>query len=117
MPMPPRFAPNTPPQNWAAQQQQQGWQQYQQSGYPPQQPYGYAPPKRSGGLKWLWAGIAGLVVVAAVVVTLVLVNRDSGTSPAPTTAPNIPVGPSGGSTAQSTGGGPPPATISIRPSS
>ncbi|WP_431929163.1 serine/threonine-protein kinase [Amycolatopsis tucumanensis] len=103
----PQFHPNAP--------QGQPWN----PGWPPQQqPYGYGqqPPKKGGGLKWLWAGLAGLVVVAAVVVTLVLVNRGGGSAPAPTTAPNIPVGPTGGATGPSTGGGPPPATISIKPS-
>ncbi|WP_431908395.1 serine/threonine-protein kinase [Amycolatopsis thermoflava] len=102
----PQFHPNAP--------QGQPWN----PGWPQQQPYGYGqqPPKKGGGLKWLWAGLAGLVVVAAVVVTLVLVNRGGGSGPAPTTAPNIPVGPTGGATGQSTGGGPPPATISIKPS-
>ncbi|GHF02365.1 hypothetical protein GCM10017786_39570 [Amycolatopsis deserti] len=103
----PQFSPNTPPHG-------QPWN----PGWPPQQqPYGYPqqPPKKSG-LKWLWAALAGLVVVAAVVVTLVLVNRDGGSAPATTTAPNIPVGPTGGATGQSTGNAPPPATISIKPS-
>ncbi|UQS27488.1 protein kinase [Amycolatopsis thermalba] len=106
----PQFPPHTPPQG-------QPW--HQPPGWPPQQqPYGYAqqPAKKGRGLKWLWASLAGLVVVAAVVVTLVLVNRDGGSAPAPTTAPNIPVGPTGGATGQSTANNPPPATISIKPS-
>lgn len=114
MPVPPQFHPNTPPQGqpW---HHQPGWPQ--QPPYQPYGPYGaQQPQQKSGGLKWLWAGLAGLVVVAAVVVTLVLVNRDSGTSPAPTTAPNIPVGPTGGPASQSSGNNPPPPTISIKPS-
>ena len=127
-PVPPQFHPNTsphgqqppwgrpPPPGWPQQQNP-----YQQQGYPSYGPYGAPgygpqPPRKRRGLKWLWAGLAGLVVIAAVVVTLVLVNRDGGSTPAPTTAPNIPVGPTGGATGPSTRGGPPPATISIKPS-
>ncbi|NIH78271.1 serine/threonine-protein kinase [Amycolatopsis viridis] len=113
------YRPGPPPQTgWAP--PATAWQQqnrYPPPGYPPYGPYGGPqPPKAGGGLKWLWAGLAGLVVVAAVVVTLVLVNRGSGSAPAPTTAPEIPVGPGGAPTGGSATGGPPPATISIKPS-
>nr|WP_243869937.1 serine/threonine-protein kinase [Amycolatopsis granulosa] len=114
---PARYHPGPPPRTgWAP--PATAWQpqnQYPPPGYPPYGPYGGHQPPKTGGLKWLWAGLAGLVVVAAVVVTLVLVNRDGGSAPAPTTAPQIPVGPTGGSTGRSTGEGPPPATISIKP--
>jgi serine/threonine-protein kinase len=82
---------------------------YGPPGYPP-------PPKKGGGLLWLWILLGVLVVAGAVVAAIVLLGGNGSGSPQ-TTAPNIPVGPSGAATSPAPSSNtPPPATISIRPS-
>ncbi|MEU4251310.1 serine/threonine-protein kinase [Amycolatopsis sp. NPDC026612] len=115
---------------------------YPQHGMPPQgPPPGYGPPgdpmrlrpplpaggagafhqpKSSGGKKWIFL-VLGLVVVAGLVVGAIFLFSDggSGGGGGQTTAPNIPVGPDGGSpsTAPSSSLNAPPTSISIRSSS
>lgn len=89
-------------------------------GAPGYQPPGFPPPQqrpgKKKGLTWLWISLAVLVVAGGVIIAILLF-RGGGSAPAQTTAPNIPVGPDGGSSATSSPAKrPPPATISIRPS-
>jgi hypothetical protein len=50
----------------------------------PQQPWG-PPPRRGGKGKWIFGGIALLAVIAVtVVITVLVVGKDSGSSPNPT---------------------------------
>jgi len=62
---------------------------------------------------WLWIAL-GVLVVAGGIVAAVLLTRGGGSSPTP--APNIPVGPEGGTSGTPGSNAPPPATVSIRPS-
>ncbi|GAB2957276.1 serine/threonine protein kinase [Amycolatopsis acidiphila] len=79
-------------------------------GYPPHQPQ---PRKRS--LLWLWLLLGAVVVAGGVVAAILLSGGSGGGSPQPT-APDIPVGPTGGPGPGSSANNPPPATIPIRPS-
>jgi serine/threonine protein kinase len=91
-----------------------------QPGYgsppPGYRPSGYPQEKKSGSLVWLWILLGVIVVTGGVVAAIFLLGGNSGGS-SPTTAPNIPVGPTGAaSSAAPSSGQAPPATISIRPS-
>ncbi|QWF81612.1 serine/threonine-protein kinase [Amycolatopsis sp. CA-230715] len=118
-----------------------------QQGQPGQQPPGYGPPPGFGGqqqqpsepgfgeakkadkvgkaTKWVWVAVGAVVVAAAVVFAIIYFGSDDkdkgpATPSAPqTTAPQIPVGPSGGAKPSTSSGSqlpPPPGTVSVRPS-
>jgi serine/threonine-protein kinase len=126
----PGWGQQYPPQQYGP--PQQGG--YHQSGYhrppfgarqPGYAPAGYGPPpgyqsqqqpqpkKRS--LLWLWL-LLGAVVLAGGVVAAVLLTGGGGGGAPETTAPDIPVGPTGGAGPGSASNNPPPATLPIRPS-
>jgi serine/threonine-protein kinase len=77
-------------------------------------------PKSGGGKKWIFI-VLGLVVVAGLVVGAIFLFNGSGSGGggSQTTAPEIPVGPGGGSqsNAPSSSLNAPPTSISIKPSS
>lgn len=60
----------------------------------PQQPWGSppgAPPPRGGKGKWIFGGLALLAVIAVtVVITVLVVGKNSGTSPSPTSTTAVP---------------------------
>ena len=83
---------------------------------PASSPAAFSQDKSGGGRKLLWI-VLGLLVVAALVIGGILVfggdSATGGGGSAPTTAPEIPVGPSGG---QPSAPKPPPTSISIKSS-
>ncbi|GAA5155435.1 MULTISPECIES: serine/threonine-protein kinase [Amycolatopsis] len=81
-----------------------------QYGYPQRQQ-----PAKKKSLLWLWLLLGALVVAGGVVAAVVLTGGGGSGAPE-TTAPDIPVGPTGGASQPPSSGGRPPATISIRPS-
>lgn len=86
---------------------------YPMPGY---RPPGFPPPpqpKRRGGLMWLWIALGALVVAGGVVAAIILTSASRPSSG--TTTPDIPVGPTGGSSTYTTADRPPPASISIKP--
>ncbi|GHF73662.1 serine/threonine-protein kinase [Amycolatopsis bartoniae] len=112
--------PQQPPQYPQPYPQQQPGYGGHSSGYstPPfGNPYGYPQqqPAKKKSLLWLWLLLGALVVAAGVVTAVLLAGNGGGGTPE-TTAPDIPVGPTGGATAGPSSGARPPATISIRPS-
>ncbi|WP_206785293.1 serine/threonine-protein kinase [Amycolatopsis sp. MtRt-6] len=126
--MPQGMPPQGPPPGY-------GYPQQQQQGMPPQG-YGQDPmrlrppmpaggagafhqPKGGGGKKWIFI-VLGLVVVAGLVVGAIFLfggDDKGGGGGTQTTAPNIPVGPDGGSptNAPSSSLNAPPTSISIKP--
>lgn len=124
-------APGWGPQQYPPQQYgppQQGYQSgYHappfgppQPGYPPAgfgPPQAYPPPpgqqSKKRGLLWLWLLIGAVVVAGGVVAAVMLTGGGGSSKP---TAPEIPVGPTGGAGPGSSSNKPPPETIPIRPS-